>query len=50
MIWNFQNHKSGMWIIPNSFFFLLNEQGNFPTNIKAKPIFQILNKKRASYY
>lgn len=45
MIWNFHNDKSGMYIIPDGFL-LLTEQENFSTNIKTKPIFQILIAKR----
>lgn len=34
-----------MCIIPDGFL-LLNEEENFPTNTKTKPIFQILTAKR----
>lgn len=45
MIWNFHNDKNGMCIIPDSFL-LRKDQENFSTNIKIKPIFQILIVKR----
>lgn len=40
MIWYIHNGKSSIDIIPKDFFFLLlNEQKNFPTNIKGNSVF-----------